>query len=131
MRSLPAKSFFVATLALTVGLAGCSSGGASSNESGARRGSSTRLTQAELEPVAQLNLQETIRQLRPNWLRARAGQEPAVIIDGSPAMGGLNVLRSYQTADIQMLEYMSSSDATNRFGTGYQGGAILVTTRRR
>ena len=130
MRSLPAKSFFVATLALTVGLAGCASGGASSSANGARRGSSTRITQAELEPVMQLDIFDAIRRLRPNWLRSRGGQAPAVIIDGSPQMGGLDVLRSYQSADIEMLEYMSSSDATNRFGTGYQGGAILVTTRR-
>ena len=129
MRSLSSRSFFVATFALTVGLAGCASSGGGGGD-GATRGSSTRITRAQLEPVAELDAFEVIRRLRPAWLRSRAGQAPTVIIDGSPQMGGLDVLRSYRARDIELLEYMNASDATNRFGTGYQGGAIQMTTRR-
>jgi hypothetical protein len=33
------------------------------------------------------------------------------------------------TTEISQIEYMSASDASNRFGTGHTGGAILVTSR--
>ena len=42
----------------------------------------------------------------------------------------LSEIESYQLSEIERMEYMSSSDATTRFGTGYAGGAILVYTVR-
>ena len=32
--------------------------------------------------------------------------------------------------DIETMRYLSSSDATTKYGTGYVGGVIEVTTRR-
>jgi len=128
MRSLPAKSLFVVTFALIIGLAGCASGGGGGD--GAPRGSSTRIIAEELGPVMQLDVFDAIQRLRPNWLRSRGGASPAVLLDGTRQGGGVDALRSFRASDMQQMDYMSASDATNRYGTGYGGGAILLTTRR-
>jgi len=119
------------SLALALGITGCaSSGGGSEGDSGPR-GTSTRIIFEELEPLQQLDGYDAVRRLRPMWLRARGGASPQVIIDGNRAAGGLDALRSMRASEIQEMRYLSSSDATTRFGTGFDGGAILVTTRRR
>ena len=43
--------------------------------------------------------------------------------------GDLRDLRRLNTVEVTSIEYMSASDATTRFGTGYAGGAIVVSTR--
>jgi hypothetical protein len=53
-----------------------------------------------------------------------------VIVDGTRQQVGLSILRSIRTFELQGLRYMSASDATTRYGTGFDGGAILVTTKR-
>ena len=114
-------------LVVSLALGGCATSGTSD---GQPRRSSTRITFEELQSMEQFSLYETIQQLRPNWLRARAGVSPRLVVDGNPEPGGMNALRTYRTRDIQEVRYLSSSDATTRFGTGFDGGAILVTTRR-
>lgn len=131
MRSLASPRLLVMSLALALGLTGCaSSGGGSEGDSGPR-GTSTRIIFEELEPLQQLDGYDAVRRLRPMWLRARGGAAPQVIVDGNRAAGGLEALRSMRASEIQEMRYLSSSDATTRFGTGFDGGAILVTTRRR
>ncbi len=39
------------------------------------------------------------------------------------------MLRTFRAADVSFLEYRSASDATTRSGTGYSGGAILITMK--
>ena len=128
MRALPARSLFAATLALSLGLAGCTAA-SSSGTDGPRR-SANRITRVELEELGQVDAYEAVQRLRPNWLRPRGGQTAQVMVDGSRQPGRLNVLRQYRAAQIEEMRYMSSSDATTRYGTGYDGGAILITTRR-
>lgn len=117
---------FIATFALTLGLAGCASGGGG----GGGGGSSNRITAEQLTDMAQLDAYQAIQRLRPQWLRSRGSSDPQVMSDGMRQPGGLESLRQFRVADIQELRYMSSSDATNRFGTGFDGGAILITTKR-
>ena len=52
---------------------------------------------------------------------------PQLYIDGA-RRSGVDELRSLRGPDIQQMEFMSASDATTRFGTGHQGGAILVVS---
>jgi hypothetical protein len=52
----------------------------------------------------------------------------AVYLDGV-RVGGLDELRRLRADTVALMEYMSPSDATNRFGTNHDYGAILVTTR--
>ena len=129
MRSLHAKSLFVATFALTIGLAGCASGGGGGAD-GAPRGSTNRIIESELAPLQQLDCYQAIQRLRPNWLRQRGSQPPQIMVDGSRQSGGLDVLRAYRAADVQEMRYVSGTDATTRYGTGFDGGAILITTNR-
>ncbi len=81
-----------------------------------------------------------IRNLRPQFLRARGPNSfgnarggrtvpyPRVIVDGMPR-GELDVLSQIPSATVKEIRFLSSADASVRFGTGYDGGAIVVTTR--
>jgi hypothetical protein len=119
-------------LALSLGLVGCASGGGGgSGTDGVRRGGSNRIVADELAGVSELDLFSAVQRLRPAWLRAGTrGQLPSVIVDGTPQPNGAEALRSYRATDVTSLELMSASDATTRYGTGYTGGAIIISTRR-
>jgi hypothetical protein len=130
MRCFAVPRLLVPFLALALGLTGCASAGAGGGDSGPRR-TANRIILEELEPVQQLDAYDAIRRLRPQWLNSRGGSSPQVLVDGTRQPGGLESLRSIRSSEIQEMRYMSSSDATTRFGTGFDGGAILVTTRRR
>lgn len=112
-------------MALALGLAGCASSGTSTRPEGA---TSNRIVEAELEPLGQISPLRAIERLRPRWLRSRSGSNPVLHVDGA-RRSSLRDLESYQLSEIRQMEFMSASDATTRFGTGYDGGAILVTTR--
>lgn len=120
-----------AALALSLALvvSACASSGSSS---GTRASSSTRLEQADLESVQQLDAYQAIQRLRRLWLQPRGGISatfPVVYVDGQ-RRGGVDELRSIPVLTIGRIEYMNSSDATTRYGTGHDGGAILVTRIR-
>jgi len=131
MPTLSHKRYLLVLVLLVLGIGGCAAGtGGGGSSSGVRR-ASNRIDAAELATVSELDVHQAISRLRPAWLRAGTqGLLPEVIVDGSPRSGGLEVLRSFRVGDVTGLEYMSASDATTRFGTGYIAGAILVTTRR-
>ena len=58
-----------------------------------------------------------------------AGENRArVVLDGMD-YGRIDALQSLDANDIEEILYLSSSEATTRFGTGYPGGVILVSTR--
>lgn len=129
-RVSPHRLFAFAALALT--LAGCAGAGSGGATSGPRRGTTNRIVAEELAGVAEMDLFGAISRLRPSWLRAQSrGTMPRVILDGTPQPeGSIDMLRSMRVSDVGELQYMSASDATTRFGTGYPAGAILVVTRR-
>lgn len=124
MRFPRASRSFIAALALALGASGCASGGG-----GTPRGSSTRIVESELQSMQQLSVYDAIGRLRPNWLRGRGSALPVVMVDGNRQGGGMDVLRSLSVVDVQELRFMSAADATTRYGTGFDGGAILVTTK--
>ncbi|MEJ2206655.1 MAG: hypothetical protein P8170_21400 [Gemmatimonadota bacterium] len=131
MRCFASPRLLIAFLALALGLTGCASSGGGGGGDSAPRGSANRIIFEELEPVQQLDGYDAVRRLRPMWLRARGGASPQVLVDGNRQPGGLDALRSLRVSEIQEMRFLSSSDATTRYGTGFDGGAILVTTRRR
>jgi hypothetical protein len=129
MRITRSSRALVATFALTLGITACASGGGGTG--GAPRGSSTRIISEELATVAQLDLYTAVSRLRPQWLRpGTRGQLPEVIIDGSRQQGGTDALRNMRANEATELQFMSASDATTRYGTGFTAGAIIVSTRR-
>ncbi len=128
MRSSPTPRLLVAMSALTFALVGCASG--SGSRDGAPRGNSTRIVESELVSYQADDAYTAIQRLRPQWLRSRSGAAPVVIMDGTQHQVGLSVLRTIRASELQELRYLSASDATTRYGTGFDGGAILLTTKR-
>lgn len=100
-----------------------------------RRGSV--ITQEELDALPALTVFQAIERLRPSWLRGRvttvrgATSEryfPHVFVDRVPT-GDLEVLNRMNALDVREIRFLSASDATTRYGTGYPGGIIEVFTK--
>tara|TARA_Y100000588_G_C14187446_1_gene896488 strand:- start:1128 stop:1460 length:333 start_codon:yes stop_codon:yes gene_type:complete len=107
----------------------------------ASRGGNTNVITGELirEGAGEgLNVYQVIERNRPQWFNAgrsaptlgyaEGGRFARVVLNGA-LYGDLDDLRRINTVEVTRLEYMSARDATTRFGTGYAGGAILVSTR--
>ena len=125
-------------LALAVSLAvtvvGCASTGA-----GGGTGSGTNvITVAAIEEISDTatDAYSVVSRLRPLWLRPRGtgsfgqGGQPSplvVYLDGA-RYGSIDTLRSIDSNIVREMQYLSASEATTRFGTGHDQGAILVTS---
>jgi hypothetical protein len=139
---------FAPVLMAVVVAAACASGAGSSNPSAPAPAANApgrnpnRISTAELEGagVGDRTLYDAIAQLRPNWLRSRgatsfrdggAGNLPAVMVDNVRQSGETtNNLRMLKVQDTLEAQFVSSSDATTQYGTGYPNGLIRITTRR-
>ena len=78
---------------------------------------------------------ELVKRLRPLWLTMRGVgsinlpvAELAVYMNGV-RMGGPDALRYIPRTDVAEMRFLRGTDATQRFGTGHENGAILVTSR--
>lgn len=121
------------TLFTLVGGAACATTGESSSSSSRRN----EITLEELETTSVDDVMEAISLLRPQWLRARPARTPAdpnpvvgVVIDGR-VNSRREDLAQIPISDVARIQFLNAADATIRFGTGYGGGAIIVTTRGR
>lgn len=93
------------------------------------------ITATELAPHSSLTAREAIQRLRPAFLRTRGpssimlneGDTIVVYVDNT-RMGGPEILDQVRANAIREIRYLSSSDASSRFGTGHTSGAILITT---
>ena len=99
-------------------------------------GSSTLIVRAQLMQLTDRNAYDAIATLNRRWLRSRRGGSltsgPAyarVVVDGV-ARGELASLRQMTIGNIETIRYLSAPDATTKYGTGFPGGVIEVTTRR-
>ena len=106
-------------------------------EGGRDRAKLDRITREELDEIPALTAREAIQRLRPSWLRPRIStvrgssgtrHTATVFLDGTPR-GGLSTLDGMDIRDIEEMRFISASDATTRYGTGYPGGIIDVSTR--
>jgi hypothetical protein len=52
-----------------------------------------------------------------------------VVVDGV-ALGAIENLASVNAVTVREIRYIGATDATTRYGTGYVGGVILVTTKK-
>ena len=107
--------------------------------------------------IKELTALKAIQRLRPNWLLARGAQDfgspmagaertpscgrgsqscsavgenapgnvPGLIVNGVPQ--SFDMMNQLRAADLSSAVFMSSQDATTRYGTGYPNGAILLT----
>ena len=130
---------FVAALALAV--PGCASspsgasGASQQSQSPTRvRGSRDRITSEELANIDVQNALQAVQRLRPNFLQTRGGasssitqgpQDVVVYVDQT-RMGGPSTLAQIPITDVKEIQYLSATDATQRYGTGHSAGAIIV-----
>jgi len=114
-------------------LSACASGGGGGGGGGG--GDIITREQLEAQGTQQEDPYAVIQRLRPNWLRAKTASfsaggriYPVVFLNGT-RYGELDTLRSFRITEIESIQYIGATDATTRFGTGYQGGIIMVRTR--
>jgi hypothetical protein len=99
---------------------------------------SSLLTADEIAASRGATALDVIREMRPAWLAPRFGSVH-IYVDGLPAPGW-RALREIAASSVALIELLSASEATMRFGTpkpsgtlasGTHGsGAIVVTLRR-
>ncbi len=104
-----------------------------------RRGSANLIVQAEIEAAHLETIYDVIERLRPNMMRTRGqmgrvtagggGMSTIKVYQNGTLIGDLTMLRGIQASAVKQVEYLNSSDATTRFGTGNDAGAILVTLK--
>lgn len=126
-------TFWTVVLLLAAGLAcgGMGGGGGGGGGSGAITSQQMRDLQAQYD-----NMYNLIQRVRPSWLQTRGevsfqdtdADLPVVFVDGVER-GQPSVLRRIDPSNVGEAEYMSSRDATTRYGTGYSGGVIQISTR--
>lgn len=128
-----ATMFVLAAFVALGGTNACATAGEGSTSSSRRN----EITLEELEATSVDDVMEAISLLRPQWLRARPARTPAdpnpvvgVVIDGR-VNSRREDLAQISITDVARIQFMNAADATIRFGTGYGGGAIIVTTRGR
>lgn len=114
---------------------------------GSGGGDRNLVTRQELQEFPELTVFEFVRQWRPIWLRARRGdinigaqtgldvelrseRGIRVYMDGTYQGDGTSFLNRIFVPEIQQLQWLSATDASQRFGTGHSSGAILITSRR-
>ena len=77
---------------------------------------------------------DAVRTLRPQFLRTRPSgsmrnQEPVpiVVYVNGTRRGGIEALSQIQARAVVEIRWLSGNDATTRFGTNHESGALLVT----
>lgn len=119
---------------LLAAAAACASGGGG----GSSGGSMNEITYEQIQEANVSTAMQVVQRLRPRWLRPVRGNgtftgpppEAVVMLDGV-RYGGLSTLADINAAVVQRMQYISATEATTIYGTGYMGGAIQVFTRGR
>lgn len=107
-----------------VTLAACASPGTRSGS-----GAPDVITREQLADMGAGTIYEAVERYHPEWLRQRLYDQPAVVFVDGTRMGDPSLLYSINVNHVVEVRYMDASDATTRYGTGFGGGAIQVTTR--
>ena len=84
----------------------------------------------ELSGLTVSRAYEAARRLRPAWLQARGRSHLPVIYRDNARWGSdPRSLENIRIDAVRQMRFLSASDATTRYGTGFAGGVILVVTR--
>jgi hypothetical protein len=94
------------------------------------------ITSDEIANSNASNAYEAIERLRPAFLRTRGPQSiqnptpvtPMIYVDGM-RYGAIQSLSQIPALGIISIQYLSPIDASQRFGLGNEGGAIVITTK--
>ncbi len=133
------RSYTLLVLALVVS-ACASSSGTSFGEGGQTatspaRGNANLIVRAELVEFQGRTVLVAVEDLRRRWLQPRRsptfnnpGSFYARVVVDSIVRGELRELSVMSSENVQSMRYLSPADATTRYGTGFMGGVIEVTT---
>lgn len=135
--SRPQVSLYLIAAAIALMMGACAPA-AGTTESGVRsRSSSDVITAEEVQATNRNTVYEVVQRLHPEWLRSRgsATMDPegtgiVVLLNGS-RMGGIPALRQIPASGVSSIEYVDGPTATQRWGTGFGHGAIVVSTAAR
>lgn len=94
------------------------------------------ITADEIAKSNAANAFDAVERLRPAFLRTRGTESlsnpvpptPMIYVDGM-RYGTLQSLSSVPTIGIVSIQYLNAIEATQRYGIGNEGGAILIITR--
>ena len=93
------------------------------------------VSESELAPVGDLTAYDALRRLRPGFLRSRDVSTPShapvavtVFVNGDRTFG-VDALRNLLSRSVREIRFYEPAEANVRFGTGNNGGAILVTLK--
>ena len=133
MRALP---FCVLLLLSSISM-GCASGNRSSDTGVVR--DSNRISQEEIQGLPSGTAFDAVQRLRPIWLRSRSTtigsgargtvSLPRVFVDERD-FGTHGTLREFFLDQVEEILYLSASDATTRYGTGYPGGIRHIRLKK-
>ena len=96
------------------------------------------ITAADIARINAASAYDAVVKLRANFLQHRgvnsfmqpvSSTRPVVFVDGME-VGTLFELRSIPARDVSEIRFLTSSEATYRYGQGYLAGVIHVTTKR-
>ena len=124
------------SIVLVLSSTACASGGASASST-SPSGNRDLLMRDEIDKGQWANAYEAVRNLRPQWLRVRgrdtitgdAGGVQVVLDD--VRLGGTEVLRTLPISGVVYFQFVDGISASQRWGTGFGNGAIVVSTRPR
>jgi hypothetical protein len=125
----------VALVSLAAPLLACATG--RGQGSGVQRDSNV-ITLAEIEATVAETAFQIVQQLRPRWMIRNRGQRSfavsaadyaRVIVDDMPPRE-FDFLREIRRENITEIRYLSPSEATLLYGSGYNEGVIKVKTRQ-
>lgn len=128
----------VVVLVLTPIFSACASSGGSASEGGGETaatdgGSSTVIVRAQLARYAGRSALDAIQRFNRRWLRAERGGGGSayarVVIDGG-SWYSLNVLDQLSANEVESLRFLNFNVAIRKYGAGFRGGVIEVTSRR-
>ena len=122
------RTRFLSLLAVVIVGSACASSGQPGQSR--PRGDRNLITAEELSGLSLSSAYEAVRRLRPAWLQAR-GRPPLPVVYRDNTRWGSDPrsLESIRIDAITEMRFLSASDATTRYGTGFTGGVILVVTR--
>ena len=117
---------------LALSLAACTH--ASNAPAGGRE---NEITEDEIEASGAITAYEVVQKVRRNFLTDRgkttilgsSPSKPTVILDGVP-YGELSSLRNISARQVAVIKLYRAWESQQKFGNGYVGGVIEVTTKK-
>ena len=131
---MPRLALRFSFLPLLLVLGACAGRGAAGDGTREVRSSRDVLTHGQFEQYT--DAFQALQALRPQWMQTRGtdsftNPSEVLVYRDNMRVGGLDVLRSMSTLDIDHIRYFDSTQATARWGIGHGAGVIYIATLSR